>query len=53
MKIPPCYYGKSFRIDGKEIWLEEIDEEGEPTEEYVEVDEELLEALIANNQIEQ
>ena len=53
-EIPPYYQGKKFRIDEKSesIWLERLDESGEPTEDYIEVDDELFQLLVKNNQIE-
>jgi hypothetical protein len=38
--------------DSKSIWLERLDESGEPTEDYIEVDDEMFQLLIENNQIE-
>jgi hypothetical protein len=54
IEIPPYYQGKKFRIDEKSesIWLERLDESGEPTEDYIEVDDELFQLLVKNNQIE-
>lgn len=62
MNIIPLYYeGKKFRLDEydplihgdpDEIWLERLDESGEPTEDYIEVDDELFQLLSENNQIE-
>jgi hypothetical protein len=52
--ISPYYQGKKFRVDekGESIWLERLEESGEPTEDYVEVDDDLFQLLVENNQIE-
>ena len=56
--ISPYFEGKKFRVDenedddGTTIWLERLDESGEPTEDYIEVDDELFQLLVENNQIE-
>jgi hypothetical protein len=52
--IPLCLREGKFRIDehGESIWLERLNESGEPTENYIEVDDELFQLLVKNNQIE-
>lgn len=57
--ISPYFEGKKFRVDRNDdddndenIWLERLDESGEPTEDYIEVDDELFQLLVENNQIE-
>lgn len=60
--ILPYFEGKKFRVDRNDdddnddndenIWLERLDELGEPTEDYIEVDDELFQLLVENNQIE-
>jgi hypothetical protein len=51
----PLYLREAkFRVDedGRSIWLERLDESGEPTEDYIEVDDEMFHLLVKNNQIE-
>jgi hypothetical protein len=52
--IPLYYQGKKFRVDedDESIWLERLNESGEPTEDYIKVDDELFQFLVENNQIE-
>jgi hypothetical protein len=52
--IPLYLREAKFRIDeyNESIWLERLDESGEPTEDYIEVDDELFYLLVKNNQIE-
>jgi hypothetical protein len=57
--ISPYFEEKKFRVDENDdddndenIWLERLDESGEPTEDYIEVDDELFQLLLENNQIE-
>ena len=52
--ISPYFEGEKFRVDanGESIWLERLDELGESTEDYIEVDDELFQLLVENNQIE-
>jgi hypothetical protein len=52
--IPLYLRERKFRVDeyNESIWLEQLDESGEPTEDYIEVDYELFQLLVENNQIE-
>ena len=52
--VPLCLREAKFKIDeyNESIWLERLDESGEPTEDYIEVDDELFQLLVKNNQIE-
>jgi hypothetical protein len=52
--IPLYLREGKFRIDeyNESIWLERLDESGEPTEDYIEVDYDLFQLLVKNNQIE-
>jgi hypothetical protein len=49
----PQTHGRPLRSYKKRsIWLERLDESGEPTEDYIEVDEELFQLSVENNHVE-